>query len=57
VTVAISLITRPRPVSELHGLVYGLDPLPRDESAWWSRPAPVAIFSAVLLVVFNILFW
>ncbi len=57
VTVALSLATRPRPVSELHGLVYGLDPLPKDTAARWARPAPVAIIAAIVLVVFNYLFW
>jgi SSS family solute:Na+ symporter len=57
VTILVSLATRPRPVQELHGLVYGLDPLPKDESKWWARPAPVAIVAGVVLVFFNILFW
>ena len=56
-TILISLATRPRPVHELHGLVYGLDPLPKDESQWWARPAPVAIVSGIVLVFFNYLFW
>ncbi len=58
VTVIVSLLTRPRPVSELHGLVYGASPIPKDESEYWyQRPI---VWAGVVLVVFialNIVFW
>ncbi|MCC6860724.1 MAG: sodium:solute symporter family protein [Bryobacterales bacterium] len=57
VTILVSLATRPRPVDELKGLVYGLTPLPRDDAAWWARPAPVAMAAGVLLVILNVIFW
>ena len=57
VTIALSLLTRPRPESELHGLVYGLDPLPVETAVWWQRPTPVAIAAGIVLVILNAIFW
>jgi SSS family solute:Na+ symporter len=58
VTGLVSLMTRPRPDSELSGLVYGLTELPRDPgSAWYLRPGPLAIAVAVLLAGLNVWFW
>jgi SSS family solute:Na+ symporter len=57
VTIAISLITRPRPEKELVGLVYGLTKLPRHEGvSWYRRPAPVAIAIGALALLLNIWF-
>jgi SSS family solute:Na+ symporter len=56
VTIAISLVTRPRPAAELEGLVYGLTKLPRHEGvSWYKRPVPVAIVIGALALVLN--FW
>jgi SSS family solute:Na+ symporter len=56
VTIAISLMTRPRPAGELTGLVYGLTEVPHDsDKAWYLRPAPVAIVVGVVLLILN--FW
>jgi SSS family solute:Na+ symporter len=57
VTIAVSLLTAPRPDKELEGLVYGLTKIKHDEGvSWYLRPAPVAIAVGILLVILNIWF-
>ena len=58
VTIAVSLATKPRPASELTGLVYGLTKLP-DESGWkwYQRPGPIALSVLAALAVLNVIFW
>jgi len=58
VTVAVSLVTKPRPDAELRNLVYGLTPLP-SEGAYplLRRPAFWAGVVAVALVVINVVLW
>src|SRR5690348_4794298 len=58
VTILVSLVTIPRPESELHNLVYGVTELPAKGNApWYKRPGPLAILVLAVLVFFNILFW
>jgi SSS family solute:Na+ symporter len=63
VSVAVSLVTSPKPESELRGLVYSLTPKAdfRDEDegrlAWFQQPAKLAGVGLVAVVVLNILFW
>ncbi len=58
VTVAVSLLTRPKPDSELTNLVYGLTPLPdAGRTSWYRSPKVWAAAVGVVLVVINILFW
>jgi SSS family solute:Na+ symporter len=58
VTVVVSLFTRPRPVEELEGLVYGLTELPKDENApFLHRPIVWAGVVGALLVGLNLYFW
>ena len=58
VTIAGSVATRPRPASELAGLVYGLTPLPRDPGVrWFLRPGPLALVVGAVLVFLNLWFW
>jgi SSS family solute:Na+ symporter len=58
ITIAISLITRPKKEAELHNLVYGLTEVPREEGvSWYRRPGPLAIVVCAVLIVLNILFW
>jgi SSS family solute:Na+ symporter len=57
ITVLVSLATRPRPVSELHGLVYGVTDLPADGSDPRWSPARLAIGVAVLTVILNVAFF
>ena len=55
VTIVVSLVTAPRPDKEMEGLVYGLTKIKHDEGArWYQRPAPLAVFVAVLVIVINI---
>ena len=52
VTILVSLVTRPRPEKELHGLVYGLTELKHDEGvSWYKRPVPLAIAIAALALI------
>jgi solute:Na+ symporter, SSS family len=58
VTVIVSLMTRPRPESELNGLVYGATVIPDDgATAIWQKPIFWACVVAVVFVVLNIIFW
>lgn len=51
-TVAVSLLTAPRPESELRGLVYGATEIPSEqEVAFYLRPAFWAVVVAVVFVV------
>ena len=58
VIVLVSLFTKPRPVAELEGLVYGATKLPKEEpvpfykSEWTWADAVVVIFVAL-----NVIFW
>ena len=56
-TVAISLVTRPRPEPQLVGLVYSLTPRPVETHlSWYQRPAALAAVVLVLLVALNLVF-
>jgi SSS family solute:Na+ symporter len=56
VTILVSLATKPRLETELHGLVYGLTELKHDEGvSWYKRPVPLAIAIAALALFLN--FW
>ncbi|MGC1838045.1 MAG: sodium:solute symporter family protein [Candidatus Acidiferrales bacterium] len=58
VTVIVSLLTRPKPVSELQGLVYGVTDIPSEaEVPMYRRPAFWAVVVGIVFVVLNILFW
>ena len=58
VTLLVSLATKPKAETELHGLVYGLTPIPHDPSEpWYRRPGPLALIVGAALVVLNIVFW
>jgi SSS family solute:Na+ symporter len=57
VTIAVSLVTRPRLEKELEGLVYGLTKRPHyKDTVWYKRPVPVAIAIGVLAIILNIWF-
>jgi len=43
VTVVVSLATKPRPASELVGLVYSETPHQAEEAQWYRRPATLAL--------------
>jgi len=58
VTLAVSLVTRPKPEKELHNLVYGVTDLPPEPGVpWYKRPGPLAIVVLAVLVIFNAMFW
>jgi SSS family solute:Na+ symporter len=58
VTVIISLMTTPRPESELNGLVYGATVIPDDGATTiWQKPIFWACVVAAVFVVLNIIFW
>jgi solute:Na+ symporter, SSS family len=58
VTVLVSLATKPKPASELVGLVYGVTPVPKEgDLSLLRRPAFWAAVAAVLLVILQWIFW
>jgi SSS family solute:Na+ symporter len=58
VTVLVSLVTRPKPVEELGGLVYGASPLPDDGSkTLWQKPIFWAGVVSVVFIIANLIFW
>jgi solute:Na+ symporter, SSS family len=57
-TIVISLFTKKKPREELVGLVKGLTPVvDSGHLAFTKRPEFLAIISAIVLVILNILFW
>jgi SSS family solute:Na+ symporter len=57
VTIAISVVTRPRPESELVGLVYSLTERPSEGGVpWYQRPVYLAVLVLVLGFVLNMIF-
>jgi SSS family solute:Na+ symporter len=58
VTVVVSLATKPKPDSELFGLVYGATKIPSESGlALYRRPIFWAGVIAVVFVVLNVIFW
>jgi solute:Na+ symporter, SSS family len=58
VTVLVSLATKPKPESELVGLVYGVTKIPTEEHvSIFHKPVFWAVVVAVLFVILNIIFW
>jgi solute:Na+ symporter, SSS family len=58
VTVLVTLVTRPKPDSELVGLVYSLTPLAKEEHTnFWQRPVVWGVIALILLVILQIIFW
>ena len=58
VTVVVSLCTKPKPVEELKGLVYGFSGIPKeDDVPLYYRPAFWAVVVAIVFVALNIIFW
>jgi SSS family solute:Na+ symporter len=58
VTLAVSLITRPRPEKDLVGLVYSLTPRLREaDQAWYARPAVLGAGVLAATLILNLLFW
>jgi solute:Na+ symporter, SSS family len=58
VTVIVSLATRPQPIEELRGLVYGATEIPHEEDvSIYHRPVFWAVVVAVVFVILQIVFW
>jgi SSS family solute:Na+ symporter len=58
VTILISLVTKPKPDSELQGLVYGLSPLPFEPAVpFYRRPIFGAAIVAVVFICLTLIFW
>jgi SSS family solute:Na+ symporter len=60
VTVIVTLVTTPKPVEELQGLVHGManvaEKAPASERAWYRRPLPLGMGALGLTIVLNLLF-
>ena len=62
VTVAVSLVTKPKPVSQLAGLVWGVhddkapDPDAARHPAWWASPKLLAGGSLGLVIILSVVF-
>jgi len=57
-TLLISFVTKPKPESELVGLVYSLTPRQRDTNrVWYKNPLWLAIIVLTLTLIFNIIFY
>jgi SSS family solute:Na+ symporter len=58
VTVAVSLVTQPKPDSEMRGLVWGLTEQKEGmEEAWYKKPWVLAVTVLAITVTLNIYFW
>jgi len=57
VTVVVSLLTKPRPVAELEGLVYGVKPVEIEPAVWWKRPPVLAVLAGVACLLLNLVFF
>jgi solute:Na+ symporter, SSS family len=58
VTVAVTLVTKPKPDEELHGLVYSLTTVPHEEhTSWIHRPLVWGIAALVILAALQIILW
>ena len=58
VTIAVSLVTQPKPDDELRGLVWGLtEQKEAVEEAWYKKPWVLAVTVLAITVALNIYFW
>ena len=58
VTVAVSLVTRPKTDQELVGLVYGCTPIPSEQHVpLWQRPIFWAGVVGAVFIALNVIFW
>ena len=57
VTIAVSLVTRPKPQAELAGLVYSLTPkIVHENGPWYMRPVILGVIMLTLTVILNFMF-
>ena len=58
VTVLVTFFTKPKPIEELQGLVWGTaSPIEVANLPWYKQPAIVAVIVLVFALIFNIIFW
>src|SRR5919107_425580 len=58
VTIAVSLVTQPKPDNELRGLVWGLtEQKEAVEEVWYKKPWVLAVTVLAITVALNIYFW
>lgn len=58
VTYVVSLMTTPRPIAQLSGLVYGATEIPDDgATSLWQKPIFWACIVIVVFFVLNLIFW
>jgi solute:Na+ symporter, SSS family len=59
VTVAVTLVTEPKPVSELQGLVWGMANVDEDKRRlrWWETPRTLGAIVLALGAILTIVFW
>jgi SSS family solute:Na+ symporter len=58
VTIVVSLVTQPKPDSELRGLVWGLtEQKEAKEEPWYKKPWVLAVIVLAITVALNIYFW
>jgi len=57
VTVVISLMTAPKPVAELEGLVYGVKPIEVEPAVWYRRPGVLAVLAGLCCIALNFVFF
>jgi len=57
-TILVSLLTKPKPDSELKGLVYSLTEKPKyHEQKWYMRVAPLGLVLLAITILLNIIFF
>jgi len=58
IVVVVSLLTKPRPVKELEGLVYGATPLPKEEPvSFYKNEVIWGVGVVIVFAILNIIFW
>jgi SSS family solute:Na+ symporter len=57
VTIIVSLVTRPKPESELVGLVYSCTKHEAEVAVWYKRPAMIALAAAAFCLALNVIFY
>ncbi|MES2525912.1 MAG: sodium:solute symporter family protein [Bdellovibrionota bacterium] len=58
VTIAVSMITKPRPDAELGGLVYSLTARPKSEAkVWYEKPVVLGVIVLAATFLLNLIYW
>lgn len=58
ITILVSLVTKPRPDSELKGLVYSLtERPPKITESWYKRPVVLSVVVLGVTLILNIIYW